>query len=199
MASVAVFNAGSSSLKWAVFRAEAAGTPARVAGGNVSTQGPAAALEGLAARPDGPFAAADLAGFGHRIVHGGPDLGAPVRVDAAALAAIEAVEPLTPLHNPPAVALLRAVAARRPDLPQIACFDTVFHRGHSELADRFAIPEPLHRAGVRRYGFHGLSYGFVAGRLLEMAPAIAAGRVVVAHLGSAASLCARAGRSVTAR
>jgi acetate kinase len=150
MASVAVFNTGSSSLKWAVFRAEAAAMPARAAGGSVATEDPAAALEGLAARPDGPFAAADLAGFGHRIVHGGPDLAAPVRVDAAALAAIEAVEPLAPLHNPPAVALLRAVVGRRPDLPQVACFDTAFHRGHSELADRFAIPEALHRAGLRR-------------------------------------------------
>ncbi len=197
MGSIAVFNAGSSSLKWAVFQAGADEAPSRLAGGTVATADPVSALEKLAAQPDGPFAATDLAGFGHRIVHGGPDLAAPVRVDAAALAAIEAVEPLAPLHNPPTVALLRAVAARRPDLPQVACFDTAFHRGHSPIADRFAIPEALHREGVRRYGFHGLSYEFIAGRLPEVAPALADGRVVVAHLGAGASMCALAGgRSV---
>ena len=197
MRSVSVFNAGSSSLKWAVFQADADAAPRRLAGGTIATADPVAALEKLAARPDGPFAAPDLAGFGHRIVHGGPELAAPVRVDAAALAAIEAVEPLAPLHNPPTVALLRAVAARRPDLPQVACFDTAFHRGHSAIADRFAVPEALHREGVRRYGFHGLSYEFIAGHLPAAAPAIAGGRVVVAHLGAGASMCALAGgRSV---
>ncbi len=197
MRSVAVFNAGSSSLKWAVFQGGADAAPRRLAGGTLATADPVAALGKLAAQPDGPFAARDLAGFGHRIVHGGPDLAAPVRVDAAALAAIEAVEPLAPLHNPPTVALLRSVAARRPDLPQVACFDTAFHRGHAAIADRFAIPEALHREGVRRYGFHGLSYEFIAGHLPDAAPAIAGGRVVVAHLGAGASMCALAGgRSV---
>jgi acetate kinase len=197
MRSVAVFNAGSSSLKWAVFQGRADAAPRRLAGATVATDEPVTALEKLAGQPDGPFAAPNLAGFGHRIVHGGPDLATPVRVDAAALAAIEAVEPLAPLHNPPTVALLRAVAARRPDLPQVACFDTAFHRGHSAIADRFAIPEALHRQGVRRYGFHGLSYEFIAGHLPEAAPAIAGGRVVVAHLGAGASMCALVGgRSV---
>ena len=111
-----------------------------------------------------------LVGFGHRVVHGGPDLDAPVVVDAPTLARIAALEPLAPLHNPPAVAVLKALAARFPRLPQVACFDTAFHRGHPAVADRFAIPEDLYREGVRRYGFHGLSYEYIAGALAEQAP-----------------------------
>ena len=121
----------------------------------------------------------------------------PVVVDAATLARIEALEPLAPLHNPPAVAVLKALAALFPALPHVACFDTAFHRGHPAVADRFAIPDALYREGVRRYGFHGLSYEFIAGALAERVPEIALGRVVVAHLGSGASMCALAGgRSV---
>ena len=118
-------------------------------------------------------------------------------VDAATLARIEALEPLAPLHNPPAVAVLKALAELFPGLPHVACFDTAFHRGHPAVADRFAIPDALYREGVRRYGFHGLSYEYIAGALAERAPEIALGRVVVAHLGSGASMCALAGgRSV---
>jgi acetate kinase len=134
---------------------------------------------------------------GHRVVHGGPDHAAPVLVDDALLEQLEALVPLAPLHQPNNLAPIRSIRARRPGLPQVACFDTAFHRGHPELADRYAIPEELYRAGVRRYGFHGLSYEYVASRLPEVAPAIAHGRVVVAHLGSGCSACAMVGgRSV---
>ena len=115
-------------------------------------------------------------GFGHRVVHGGPDLDAPVLVDAATLAQIEALEPLAPLHNPPAVAVLKALAELFPGLPHVACFDTAFHRGHPAVADRFAIPDALYHEGVRRYGFHGLSYEYIAGALAERMPEIAPGR-----------------------
>jgi acetate kinase len=211
-----VLNAGSSSLKFAVYvmadgalRRSQSGEVERVGGQGrllvnaadgkpmhdmmVNTNDHAAALGALAALSDGPFEAGGLLGFGHRVVHGGPDLDAPVVVDAATLARIEALEPLAPLHNPPAVAVLKALAERFPKLPQVACFDTAFHRGHPAVADRYAIPDELYREGVRRYGFHGLSYEYIAGALAEHAPAIALGRVVVAHLGSGASMCALAG------
>jgi acetate kinase len=158
----------------------------------------ATALDALAAVPDGPLMREGLAAFGHRVVHGGPEMTAPVVVDAATLDRIEALNPLAPLHNPPAVAVLRDLGERFPGVMQVACFDTTFHRGHPAVADRFAIPDALYREGVRRYGFHGLSYEYIAGALAEQAPEIALGRVVVAHLGSGASMCALAGgRSVT--
>ena len=136
-------------------------------------------------------------GVGHRVVHGGPDHAAPVLIDDAVLEQLERLVPLAPLHQPNNLAPIRAIRERDPDLPQVACFDTAFHRSHPEIADRFAIPQALHEAGVRRYGFHGLSYEFIASRLGEVAPEIASGRVIVAHLGSGASMCAlRAGRSI---
>lgn len=157
----------------------------------------AAALDALAAVPDGPLARSGLVAFGHRVVHGGPDMTAPVVVDAATLARIDALSPLAPLHNPPAVAVLRALGTRFPGVMQVACFDTSFHRGHPAVADRWAIPDALYQEGVRRYGFHGLSYEYIAGALTEQAPEIALGRVVMAHLGAGASMCALAGgRSV---
>jgi acetate kinase len=113
------------------------------------------------------------------------------------LARLEALCPLAPLHQPHNLAGIRAVAAVQPDLPQVACFDTAFHRGHPELADWYALPRRFHDEGIRRYGFHGLSYEYIASVLPELAPEIAAGRVVVAHLGSGASMCAiQAGRSI---
>ena len=110
---------------------------------------------------------------------------------------LERLVPLAPLHQPNNLAPIRTILERLPDLPQIACFDTAFHRGHSEVAERFAIPEQLYSEGVRRYGFHGLSYEYIAARLIDVAPAIANGRIVAAHLGNGASMCAiSAGRSV---
>lgn len=131
-----------------------------------------------------------LAAIGHRVVHGGADFAGPVRIDDAVLARIAALTPLAPLHQPKNLAPIHAWRRRRPDLPQVACFDTAFHRGHGELADRFAIPDKLYREGVRRYGFHGLSYEFIAQRLRELAPDLARGRVIVAHLGNGCSMCA---------
>jgi len=134
---------------------------------------------------------------GHRVVHGGPEYSTPVLIDDGVLARLASYEPLAPLHQPNNLAPIRSIRAGFPDLPQVACFDTAFHRGHGALADHYAVPEELHAEGVRRYGFHGLSYEFVASRLPHVAPAIAGGRVIVAHLGSGASMCAlKAGRSV---
>jgi acetate kinase len=128
--------------------------------------------------------------IGHRVVHGGPDYSEPTLVSEAIIARLERFAPLAPLHQPNNLGPIRAIFERQPRLPQVACFDTAFHRGHPEVADRYAIPEALHAEGVRRYGFHGLSYEYIARRLGEVAPEIAKGRVVVAHLGSGASMCA---------
>jgi acetate kinase len=139
----------------------------------------------------------DPVAVGHRVVHGGPDYDRPTLVDKIILARLERYSPLAPLHQPNNLAPIRALLERFPKLPQVACFDTAFHRGHSAVADRFALPERFYAEGVRRYGFHGLSYEYVAGRLREIAPDIAEQRVIVAHLGSGASMCALAnGRSV---
>jgi acetate kinase len=134
---------------------------------------------------------------GHRIAHGGPSYAAPLRVDEAVLAALDRLVPLAPLHQPYNIAPIRSIESRFPGLPQVACFDTAFHRGHADVADRYALPDALYQEGVRRYGFHGLSYEYIARTLPRVAPEIADGAVVVAHLGSGASMCAmRAGRSV---
>ena len=130
-----------------------------------------------------------VAAAGHRIVHGGDGFAGPVRIDDAAIAAIEALTPLAPLHQPQGLRLIRAIRRLRPGLPQTASFDTAFHRGHADVVRRFAIPRALHDEGVKRYGFHGLSYRFIAGELARREPSLAGGKVVVAHLGSGASLC----------
>jgi acetate kinase len=134
---------------------------------------------------------------GHRVVHGGPRYDQPMLVDRDVLAELERYVSLAPLHQPNNLAPIRSILTRFPDLPQVACFDTAFHRGHDALADRYAIPDRFYEEGVRRYGFHGLSYEYIASRLPQVAPDIAAGRVIVAHLGSGASMCAlMGGRSV---
>jgi acetate kinase len=128
------------------------------------------------------------------VVHGGATYNAPVRIDETVLATLEGLVPLAPLHQPQELAAIRAVAQRWSGVPQIVCFDTAFHRDRPELAQMFALPRALHESGVRRYGFHGLSYEYIADTLPRVAPAIADGRVVVAHLGNGASLCAMRGR-----
>jgi acetate kinase len=132
----------------------------------------------------------NLVAVGHRVVHGGPDYDRPVLVDRAVLASLERYECLAPLHQPNNLAPIRTLLTKFPDLPQVACFDTAFHRSHSAVADHFALPEQFYLEGVRRYGFHGLSYEYVSDRLRQVAPEVAAKRVIVAHLGSGASLCA---------
>ena len=139
----------------------------------------------------------DLAAIGHRVVHGGPEYSEPILVSPEVLDRLARYVPLAPLHQPNNLAPIRTILELRPELPQVACFDTAFHRGHGPLADHFAIPEELYAEGVRRYGFHGLSYEYIADRLPQVAPELAQGRVIVAHLGSGASMCAMAGgRSV---
>ncbi len=138
-----------------------------------------------------------LAAVGHRIVHGGRAFTGPVRLTADVVAALDRLTPLAPLHQPHSLAPVRSIMASQPDLPQVACFDTAFHHTMPAVATRFALPREYEDEGVRRYGFHGLSYEHIADRLRQTAPALAAGRVVVAHLGSGASLCAMlGGRSV---
>src|SRR5262249_7159915 len=138
-----------------------------------------------------------LLAVGHRVVHGGPQYDPAVVVDHAVVANLEQYVLLAPLHQPNNLAPIRTLMKSRPELLQVACFDTAFHHGHSEVADHYAIPERFYAEGVKRYGFHGLSYEYVAQRLREVAPSVAAGRVIVAHLGSGASMCALAnGRSV---
>jgi len=134
---------------------------------------------------------------GHRVVHGGPEYDRPVLIDHGVVSRLERYAALAPLHQPHNLAPIRTLLANFPSLPQVACFDTAFHRDHGDLADFYAIPRRLHEEGVRRYGFHGLSYEYIAKTLPKVAPEIAAGRVIVAHLGSGASMCAiHGGRSV---
>lgn len=134
---------------------------------------------------------------GHRVVHGGPRHAAPMRITPELLADLEALVPLAPLHQPHNLAPIRTLMAEAPHLPQVACFDTGFHAAQPALARAYALPRALSKQGVLRYGFHGLSYAHVARRLKQVAPHLADGRVVVAHLGAGASLCAlKGGRSL---
>jgi acetate kinase len=139
----------------------------------------------------------NLVAVGHRVVHGGPEFSRPVRVTADVVSQLDRYVSLAPLHQPNNLAPIRTLLSRRPELPQVACFDTAFHRDHPKLADYYALPERFYYEGVRRYGFHGLSYEYIAQRLADVAPNISKGRVIVAHLGSGASMCALAnGRSI---
>ncbi len=143
------------------------------------------------------FGKGRLGAVGHRIVHGGPEYSGPVELTEEVTAKLEALTPLAPLHQPRCLAPVRTLKAIQPALTQIACFDTAFHHGLAPPASSFAIPRRFEARGVRRYGFHGLSFEYVAGRLAEIAPDLAARRTVIAHLGNGASLCAlRDGRSV---
>jgi len=220
---ILVVNAGSSSVKFQVFAVDGASELTLQIKGQVDGIGTQPRLHARAPGgievvdqrfessevPDVPAALATAGTWlgrqydimpiavGHRVVHGGPLYDRPVLIDAAVLKNLEHYVPLAPLHQPNNLAPIRSLLARNPDLPQVACFDTAFHRGHDAVADRYALPEHFYADGVRRYGFHGLSYEYIAQRLSEVAPEIAQGRVIVAHLGSGASMCAlRGGRSV---
>jgi acetate kinase len=219
---VLVLNAGSSSIKFELFEAAAAPVPrfagqmegigaaprftakdaagTRLADRRWDDGAPghhAAALGVIIDWLDGVLGGRRVAAIGHRVVHGGPDLAAPVLVDAAVMDRLRALAPLAPLHQPHNLSGIAAAAERFPGVPQVACFDTGFHRAHAWEADTFALPPEFYDRGIRRYGFHGLSYEYIARSLAESDPALAAGRVVVAHLGNGASLCAiHDGRSV---
>ena len=220
---ILVLNAGSSSIKFSLFarhagqldlhargqieglytaphfvaRDPANGIRAEKRWGDGEQLGHAGALDHLLQFLRGELAGDRLVGVGHRVVHGALEYHSPVRVDAATLAALEKFIPLAPLHQPHNLGPIRLLLERQPELPQVACFDTAFHRSNPEIAQRFALPQDLHDAGIRRYGFHGLSYEYIAEVLPRFDPRAAAGRTVVLHLGNGASMCAlAAGRSV---
>jgi acetate kinase len=221
---ILVLNAGSSSLKFSLFAVPAAGEMRAVAVGQVEglgtaprlkvkdgageriadeqwdkseVSGHAQALQRIAGLLRSRFQGSVLAGVGHRVVHGGPDYAAPLLVTPEAMRRLEDFIPLAPLHQPHNLAAIRAVQEVQPELPQVACFDTAFHQTQERVAQFYGLPYEYFEQGVRRYGFHGLSYEYIAAALPGIAPAVAGGRVVVAHLGSGASMCAmHAGRSV---
>lgn len=211
-----VINAGSSSLKFQVFKV-VQGSPELFSKGQVSCIGlPTAHFSVKTAdghvqvdRALSPEESKDLSGaqtvladwlrdhlpktpfaVGHRIVHGGPNFATAVRVDDHVLQELDSLVLLAPLHQRNNLAPIHVLRERRPDIPQVACFDTAFHRSHNPLVDRFALPARFLEQGVRRYGFHGLSYQYISTYLHENLPEVAKGRVVVAHLGSGASACA---------
>lgn len=142
---------------------------------------------------DGHLDTATLTAVGHRVVHGGPNRFAPERITIDLLEALDGLCPLAPLHMPSNIAPIRAIARARPDLGQVVCFDTAFHRTMPQVAARYALPREYQDAGIRRYGFHGLSYEFIARQMRKTTPDLAQGRVVVAHLGNGASLCGMRG------
>ncbi len=218
-----VLNAGSSSLKFCVYDRPGPGPWSPAARGQVEGLGTAprfrardaagrvlaehaldagvedigSALEVLAAWLRLANGDARLLGVGHRVVHGGHRHAGPAIVTPALLQELRDLTPLAPLHQPWNLAAIDALTGRMPGVPQVACFDTSFHRGQPAVAELVPLPREIRRGGVQRYGFHGLSYEYIASVLPRVAPAIAGGRVIVAHLGSGASLCAlRAGRSI---
>ena len=218
-----VLNAGSSSLKFCVFgrpegetwrlesrgQIEGIGTSPRFSakdgsGAVLDESQPSAsvtdartALDTLAGWLRSRYGNGRVLGVGHRVVHGGAKFSGPTVVTPSVLDDLRKLVPLAPLHQPYNLAAIEAVAARLPGVPQVACFDTSFHRGQAGVAEVIPLPRDLVRSGIQRYGFHGLSYEYIASALPQVAPEIAGGRVIVAHLGSGASLCAlRNGRSV---
>jgi acetate kinase len=209
---IGVINAGSSSLKFSIYEGEKRllagqvdGLGARPSASATGSDGEAIAPPDLGATPPSTpsevlpavlpwtrerLGARRLAALGHRVVHGGLRHSRPARVTPELLAELEALVPLAPLHEPHNLAPIRMAQQLNPDLPQVACFDTAFHRTAPEVAQAFALPYALYEEGVRRYGFHGLSYEYIASVLPERAPEIADGRVVVLHLGNGCSACA---------
>lgn len=156
------------------------------------------ALDHLVNFVEQEFPRIELLGVGHRVVHGGARFDQPVRVDAEVLAALDALVPLAPLHQPHNLTPIRRAFEALPGVPQVACFDTAFHRTQSIEHEIFALPYALYQQGIRRYGFHGLSYEYIASRLPAVSPRLAQGRVVVLHLGNGVSACAlHQGRSVS--
>jgi len=221
---IIVLNAGSSSLKFSLF-AEAGVEPAVVTSGQIGSidtsphfiakdsAGQTASekrwAQGTQFGHDGAVAHLvdwlkatyashyQLVAVGHRVVHGGVDYSAPVRIDPGVVAKLEKLIPLAPLHQPHNLAPIRSLLERTPQLPQVACFDTAFHRSNPPLAQMFALPSELTESGVRRYGFHGLSYEYIASVLSKFDEHAARGKTVVLHLGNGASMCSlQAGASV---
>jgi acetate kinase len=140
---------------------------------------------------------APLEAVGHRVVHGGAEFDHPVRLNDEVMQKLDALSPLAPLHQPHNLAPVRLLFKSHQGLPQVACFDTTFHRSHPEVADIFALPKSYAARGIRRYGFHGLSYEYIVRQLPRVAPQLAGGKIVVAHLGNGASMCAiKAGKSI---
>jgi acetate kinase len=215
---VLVLNVGSSSVKFAAYAVDEEAGPllagiidgigtapaiaAKGAAGDLGPLGPgdghAAIIERLVAWLEQSLEGRPMLAAGHRVVHGGRDFAAPVLIDDAVLARLDGLVPLAPQHQPNNLAGIRTLAAALPGLPQVACFDTAFHRTQPRIAQLFAIPHTLADRGILRYGFHGLSYEHVATVLPEHAGERAEGRVVVAHLGHGASLCAMRGRQSVA-
>ena len=211
-----VLNAGSSSLKFCVYQEtsprewrldargqiEGIGTSPKFSAKDeagqklderaldASVRDGAAALDHLASWLRARYAGAQVVGVGHRVVHGGARLTGPTVVTPDVITELRALIPLAPLHQPYNVAAIEAAAERLPGVPQVACFDTSFHRGQPAVAEIVPLPREICRSGVQRYGFHGLSYEYIASVLPAVAPEIAEGRVIVAHLGSGASMCA---------
>lgn len=216
---ILTLNAGSSSIKFALFEADAGlrllttgqvegiGSSARlkikshdvIEGVDRAVPGAdhAGAMSGILGWLENASPALRVGAIGHRVVHGGIRFTAPIVVTPDVLRELETLVPLAPLHQPHNIAGIAAAAAAFPGVPQVACFDTAFHRSHPFTADVYAIPRRFYEEGVRRYGFHGLSYEFIAAKLRDVAPAAAAGRTIVAHLGNGASMCAlKEGRSI---
>ena len=212
-----ILNAGSSSLKFCVFQRpeaedwrlasrgqiEGIGTAPRLTAKNAggeklddkkldkdTVRDGRAAIDALASWLRSRYGGARVLGVGHRVVHGGPKFDRATVIDRRVLEELRTLTPLAPLHQPYNIAAIEAVFERMPEVPQVACFDTSFHRGHSAVAELVPLPREIRGAGVERYGFHGISYEYIASVLPQVAPAIAKGRVIVAHLGSGASLCA---------
>jgi acetate kinase len=221
---ILTLNAGSSSIKFSLVEVDGSALATRAMGEFDGLGGPKARFKARDAKGavlvDGPFgeteasdqeaalahllpflkekfAGARVAAVGHRVVHGGQHFDRPVVIDDATLAALVALEPLAPLHEPHNVAGVRAARAAFPGALQVACFDTAFHHGHPFENDAYGLPRALYDEGVRRYGFHGLSYDYVSRRFAALHPELAKGKLIIAHLGNGASMCAiNEGRSI---